>query len=99
MHVKKHAGETLKCDVCDFTTNLNKHLKEHKRKHSDDCPYIGTICNNNNNNNNNKIVYSFESIHVSLFFRYKVCSVNRKKWIQSVRNLLPVPLGDHSVLI
>ena len=45
MHVKKHAGETLKCDICDFTTNLNKHLKEHKRKHSDDCPYICTICN------------------------------------------------------
>ena len=45
MHVKKHAGETLKCDVCDFTTNLNKHLKEHKRKNSDDCPYICTICN------------------------------------------------------
>ena len=45
MHVKKYAGKTLKCDVCDFTTNLNKHLKEHKRKHSDDCPYICTICN------------------------------------------------------
>ena len=45
MHVKKHTSEALKCDVCDFTTNLNKHLKEHKRKHSDDCPYICTICN------------------------------------------------------
>ena len=45
MHVKKHAGEILKCDACDFTTNLNKHLKEHKHKHSDDCPYICTICN------------------------------------------------------
>ena len=45
MHVKKHAGEILKCDVCDFTTNLNKHLKEHKHRHSDDCPYICTICN------------------------------------------------------
>ena len=45
MHVRKHTSETLKCDVCDFTTNLNKHLKEHKHKHSDDCPYICTICN------------------------------------------------------
>ena len=45
MHVKKHAGATLKCDNCDFTTNLVKHLKEHRHKHSDDCPYRCNICN------------------------------------------------------
>ena len=45
MHVKKHDGTKLKCDVCEFTTNLNKHLKEHMRKHSDDYPYICVIRN------------------------------------------------------
>ena len=40
IHIKKHAGEEFKCDTCDFTTNLEKHLKEHKCKHSDDCPYF-----------------------------------------------------------
>ena len=45
MHVKKHDGEEFKCDECDFTTNLEKYLKEHKCKHSDDCPYLCKICN------------------------------------------------------
>ena len=45
MHVKKHTGATLKCDDCDYTTNLDKHLKEHRCKHSDDCPYRCNICN------------------------------------------------------
>ena len=45
MHVKKHDSTKLKCDVCEFTTSLNKHLKEHMRKHSDDCPYVCAICN------------------------------------------------------
>ena len=45
MHVRKHDCEEYKCDECDFTTNLEKHLKEHKRKHSDDCPYLCKICN------------------------------------------------------
>ena len=45
MHIKKHDGEKYKCDECEFTTNLEKHLKEHKRKHSDDCPYLCKICN------------------------------------------------------
>ena len=45
MHVKKHDGEEFKCNECDFTTNLEKHLKEHKLKHSDDCPYLCKICN------------------------------------------------------
>ena len=45
MHVKKHDGEEFKCDTCDFTTNLEKHLKEHKRKHSDDCLYLCKISN------------------------------------------------------
>ena len=45
MHIKKHDGEKYKCDECEFTTNLEKHLKEHKRKHSDDCPYLCKTCN------------------------------------------------------
>ena len=45
MHVKKHDGEKYKCNECEFTTNLEKHLKEHKRKHSDNCPYLCKICN------------------------------------------------------
>ena len=45
MHVRKHDGEKYKCDECEFTTNLEKHLKEHKCKHSDDCPYLCKICN------------------------------------------------------
>ena len=45
MHIKKHDGEKYKCDECEFTTKLEKHLKEHKRKHSDDCPYLCKICN------------------------------------------------------
>ena len=32
MHVKKHDSEKYKCDECGFTTNLKKHLKEHKHK-------------------------------------------------------------------
>ena len=45
MHIKKHDGEKYKCNECKFTTNLEKHLKEHKCKHSDDCPYLCKICN------------------------------------------------------
>ena len=44
MHIKKHDGAKLKCDECDFTTNLDKNLKEHKRKHSNDCPNHCKIC-------------------------------------------------------
>ena len=29
----------LKCDTCNFTTKLNKHLKEHKKQHEEDLPY------------------------------------------------------------
>ena len=44
MHIKKHDGAKLKCNECDFTTNLDKNLKEHNRKHSNDCPYHCKIC-------------------------------------------------------
>ena len=37
VHIKKHDGKVFKCDTCDFSTNLEKQLKEHQRKHSDDC--------------------------------------------------------------
>ena len=40
VHIK-----VFKCDTCDFTTNLEKQLKEHQRKHSDDCAYQCKTCN------------------------------------------------------
>ena len=45
VHIKKHDGKVFKCDTCDFSTNLEKHLKEHQRKHSDDCAYQCKTCN------------------------------------------------------
>ena len=45
VHLKKHDGNEFKCDTCDFLTNLEKQLKEHQRKHTDDCAYQCKICN------------------------------------------------------
>ena len=45
VHFKKHARKEYTCETCDFSTNLEKQLKEHKRKHSDDCAYRCKICN------------------------------------------------------
>ena len=45
VHIKKHDGKVFKCDTCDFSTNLEKQLKEHQRKHSDDCAYQCKACN------------------------------------------------------
>ena len=45
VHFKKHDGKEFKCETCDFSTNLEKLLKEHQRKHSDDCAYRCKICN------------------------------------------------------
>ena len=45
VHIKKHDGNVFKCDTCDFSTNLEKQLKEHQRKHSDDCAYQCKTCN------------------------------------------------------
>ena len=45
VHIKKHDGKVFKCDTCDFSTNLEKQLKEHQRKHSDDCAYQCKMCN------------------------------------------------------
>ena len=45
VHLKKHAGKEYRCETCDFSTNLEKQLKEHQRKHSDDCAYLCKICN------------------------------------------------------
>ena len=45
VHLQKHKGDKLKCDMCDFTTNIKKHLKEHQHKHSDNFSYWCTICN------------------------------------------------------
>ena len=45
VHFKKHVGKEYKCETCDFSTNLEKQLKEHQRKHSDNCAYRCKICN------------------------------------------------------
>ena len=43
-HVRTHDEDSLKCDKCDFTTQLEKHLKEHKRRHINDLPYACKLC-------------------------------------------------------
>ena len=43
-HVRTHDETMLKCDTCNFTTKLNKHLKEHKKHHEEDLPYECKIC-------------------------------------------------------
>ena len=45
VHFRKHDGKEFKCETCEFTTNLEKNLKEHQRKHSDDYGYVCKICN------------------------------------------------------
>ena len=40
-----HDGKEFKCETCEFTTNLEKNLKEHQQKHSDDWAYLCKICN------------------------------------------------------
>ena len=43
-HVRTHDETMLKYDTCNFTTKLNKHLKEHKKRHEEDLPYKCKIC-------------------------------------------------------
>ena len=43
-HIRTHDETMLKCDTCNFTTKLNKHLKEHKKQHEEDLPYECKIC-------------------------------------------------------
>ena len=35
LHVETHKKDILECDSCDFTTTLQKYLKEHKKSHDD----------------------------------------------------------------
>ena len=44
IHVETHRKRKLKCDDCDFETNLKKYLKEHQRVHEDDLPYKCEKC-------------------------------------------------------
>ena len=44
LHVETHKKEVLECDVCDFTTTLQKYLKEHKKSHENTLPYSCDIC-------------------------------------------------------
>ena len=43
-HIRTQDKTMLKCDTCNFTTKLNKHLKEHKKRHEEDLPYECKIC-------------------------------------------------------
>ena len=44
VHFKTHDGKEYKCETCGRSTNSEKNLKEHQRKHRDDCEYICKIC-------------------------------------------------------
>ena len=44
LHVETHKKDLLECDSCDFTTTLQKYLKEHKKSHEDSLPYQCNIC-------------------------------------------------------
>ena len=44
-HIKSHDDDILECDECNFKTKLEKYLKEHKRRHTDDLPYVCKSCN------------------------------------------------------
>ena len=44
LHVETHKKDLLECDSCDFTTTLQKYLKEHKKSHEDTLPYSCNIC-------------------------------------------------------
>ena len=44
LHVETHKKNSIKCDICDFTTTLPKYMKEHKKSHSEVLPYKCDIC-------------------------------------------------------
>ena len=46
LHLQKHDGTELMCDYagCKFKTATKKQLKEHQKRHYDDCPYECKIC-------------------------------------------------------
>ena len=44
LHLETHKKDVLDCDQCDFTTTLQKYLKEHKKSHEDTLPYSCNIC-------------------------------------------------------
>ena len=46
LHLQKHDKEKHYCDHdgCDFWMNTSKHLKEHKKSHSDDHTHICNEC-------------------------------------------------------
>ena len=45
VHLEKHKGDMFECNMCDYSTNHKKHLKEHQLKHGDDYSYMCKICN------------------------------------------------------
>ena len=43
-HLQTHEDNSYKCDKCDFSAKIEKHLKEHKKQHGNDLPYSCKIC-------------------------------------------------------
>ena len=44
IHVCTHEEGSFKCDECDYTAKIEKHLKEHKKRHMGDLPYHCKAC-------------------------------------------------------
>ena len=44
IHVCTHEEGSFKYDECDYTAKIEKHLKEHKKRHMDDLPYHCKAC-------------------------------------------------------
>ncbi|KAH7699079.1 hypothetical protein AAVH_33818 [Aphelenchoides avenae] len=44
MHRRKHTGELLKCEHCDFTTWKNTRLTEHRATHKEHKPFHCSKC-------------------------------------------------------
>ena len=44
LHVETHNDDVLECDKCDYSTTIQKYLKEHKKCHENVLPYSCNIC-------------------------------------------------------
>ena len=44
LHVETHTNNVVRCSKCDYSTTLNKYLKEHMKSHSKNLPYECNIC-------------------------------------------------------
>ena len=44
-HLKVHENKTYSCSSCKYTTQDPRNLKQHEKVHTDDLPYLCTVCN------------------------------------------------------